>query len=236
MPLTIWQTLRPQKYRALLVVIVAALAVQPLAYASAAGKLAHEALVALSIVTLLAVFDRPAERWIALALACPAVVAHWLDQLTSIDFHPLLLAAFHIGTVVFLAFTIATILKSLFRQQVVLADHLVGVFCGYLLAGIAWSNLYIVVEDLSPGAFDVSEKLVWEISNFDARRSLFNYFSFTTLTTVGYGDVSPIHPIACTLAWLEGAFGQFYVAVLVAQLVGLKLAEPREAPAPKDET
>lgn len=232
MPLPIWQYLRPQKYRALLIVIVAALAVQPLAYASTAGKLAHEALVALSIFTLLAVFDRPIERWIALALAAPAVLAHWIDQLTAVDFHPVLMATFHIGTVVFLGFAIVTILKTLFRQRVVVADHLVGVFCGYLLAGLAWSNLYIVIHDLSPqsDAFNVSDKLVWETSNFDARRSLFNYFSFTTLTTVGYGDVTPIHPIACTLAWLEGAFGQFYVAVLVALLVGLKLAEPREAP------
>jgi len=57
------------------------------------------------------------------------------------------------------------------------------------------------------------------------RESIFVYFSLTTLTTIGYGDVAPVAPSARSAAMLEGVFGQFYIAVVVAQLVGSKLAE-----------
>ena len=54
---------------------------------------------------------------------------------------------------------------------------------------------------------------------------MFNYFSLVTLTTMGYGDVTPVRPPATALATLEAVFGQFYIAVVVAQLVGLRLAQ-----------
>ena len=54
---------------------------------------------------------------------------------------------------------------------------------------------------------------------------MFNYFSLVTLTTMGYGDVTPARAPATMLATLEAVFGQFYIAVLVAQLVGLRLAQ-----------
>jgi hypothetical protein len=229
MPFAAWSRLAPQKYRVLLVLLVATLTVQPIASGSVVGKLVHEALVATCILGLLVVFERPRVRWVAMCLALPAIAAGWIGRISPEPMHPAWFVVFHLATVLFLIFALAAILKTLFSQRVVLADHLVGVFCGYLLAGIIWSNLYIVVQELSPGAFHVETRMVWDITDFDSRRSLFNYFSFTTLTTVGFGDVTPIHPVACQLAWLEAAFGQFYVAVLVAQLVGLKLAEPRDA-------
>jgi hypothetical protein len=57
------------------------------------------------------------------------------------------------------------------------------------------------------------------------QRFFFSYFSVTTLTSLGYGDITPIGTLALSLSWLEVVFGQFYIAVVVAQLVGLKLAE-----------
>jgi voltage-gated potassium channel len=54
---------------------------------------------------------------------------------------------------------------------------------------------------------------------------LFDYYSLMTLTTMGYGNITPIRPPATSLTWMEAMFGQFYIAVIVAQLVGLKLAE-----------
>jgi hypothetical protein len=53
---------------------------------------------------------------------------------------------------------------------------------------------------------------------------LFNHLSFVTLTTLGYGDITPISALACGLTWIEAIFGQFYVAVYVGQLVGMRLA------------
>ena len=57
------------------------------------------------------------------------------------------------------------------------------------------------------------------------RHALFNFFSFATLTSLGYNDITPVTPLANTLTWLEVIFGQFYMAVVVAQLVGMRLAQ-----------
>jgi hypothetical protein len=66
---------------------------------------------------------------------------------------------------------------------------------------------------------------VWRLGEWHQRRALFDYLSFTTMMTLGYGDLTPIGPPAYTLTWLEVMFGQFYMAVVVAQLVGVKLAQ-----------
>jgi hypothetical protein len=136
------------------------------------------------------------------------------------------LEAIYYGLVVlFLAYTVALILRGLFAQKVILADHVVGAVCGYLLAGLAWAALYMLVETVQPGSVRVSPEIAWQLADEHTRRYLFHYFSFETLTTVGYGDVTPVRPAACSLVWLEAVFGQFYLAVIVAQLVGLKLAQ-----------
>jgi voltage-gated potassium channel len=64
-----------------------------------------------------------------------------------------------------------------------------------------------------------------QLSDWNLQRFFFNYFSVTTLTSLGYGDITPIDTFALSLSWLEVVFGQFYIAVVVAQLVGLRLAE-----------
>ena len=65
------------------------------------------------------------------------------------------------------------------------------------------------------------------------QHALFDYLSFTTLTSLGYSDISPAGAPAYSLTWLEVLFGQFYMAVVVAQLVGFKLAEALKGDAPE---
>src|SRR5262249_12419033 len=133
--------------------------------------------------------------------------------------------SYHCFLVVFMNFAVAVILRGLFEKRVVQSDHVVGALCGYLLAGAAWGNLYVLTETLLPGSFNVSPAVAWQLTEEHTRRFLFNYYSFVTLTTLGYGDITPVSPAACSLTWIEAVFGQFYVAVVVAQLVGLKLAQ-----------
>lgn len=87
-----------------------------------------------------------------------------------------------------------------------------GSICVYLLLGIFWFFLYQIVLFFDPFAFSIPEEIT---SN-----SLF-YFSFTTLTTVGYGDVTPINPFAMTLSNAEALVGQIYPAIVIAKLVSL---------------
>jgi len=99
------------------------------------------------------------------------------------------------------------------------------VLCGYLLAAVAWGNAYAVVYALWPASFRVADAIAWQLAGWHLRRYLFNYFSVMTLTTMGFGDITPASLLAYSLVWLEVVFGQFYLAVVVAQLVGLKLAQ-----------
>lgn len=124
----------------------------------------------------------------------------------------------------FIGFAVVMILRNIFAASVVTGDDVLGAVCGYLLAAGAWANLYAATELLVPGSFSVSNDLQ-ELSSSHGRTALFNYFNVVTLATMGYGDITPVRPPATALAMLEAIFGQFYVAVVVAQLVGLRLAE-----------
>ena len=100
---------------------------------------------------------------------------------------------------------------------------LLGAVCGYLLLGIIWGLMYSAVEEASPGSFAFPADARAPQTRMDS--GVLNYFSFITLSTVGYGDVTPTWPLARTLAWLEAITGQFYLAVLVAGLVGAKVTQ-----------
>ena len=104
-------------------------------------------------------------------------------------------------------------------------DDVLGAFCGYMLSALVWANLYTLTYLLVPGAFSVKPELAWRLGEWHLRRALFDYLSFTTLTSLGYSDIAPAGPPVYSLTWIEVMFGQFYIAVVVAQLVGLKLAQ-----------
>jgi hypothetical protein len=125
--------------------------------------------------------------------------------------------------IVFLSFTVAIILRDLIRHRNVTFDSLVGTFCGYILIGAIWSEMYFLLEYLHPGTlhFTLSQELEAH-DDGPARWLLIQYFSFTTLSTLGYGDISPVSVFARTLACLEAMCGQFYLAVLVAGLVSVR--------------
>ena len=92
---------------------------------------------------------------------------------------------------------------------------IVGSVALYLLIGIIWSIFYTILIEFSPTAFSGIESGMW----YD-NMSTTNYFSFVTLTTLGYGDITPATPIAEVLVILEAVTGMFYLAAIVASLVG----------------
>jgi voltage-gated potassium channel len=102
-------------------------------------------------------------------------------------------------------------------------NKVIGSFCIYLLLGIIWATVYMMLAEYRPGAFDGLTFGSWH----ETFPNLL-YFSFITLTTIGYGDITPAAPVAQFLAFMEAIIGQFYMAVLVASLVGIGISNRRK--------
>ncbi len=110
------------------------------------------------------------------------------------------------------------ILLFIMRQTEITIEIIKAAMSAYFLIGLMWSFVYLAIEVLRPGSFQVA-------SGTTLNHDQFIYFSFVTLTTVGYGDVTPISNGARSLAILEAVMGQFYLAVTVARLVSIHLAQ-----------
>jgi len=99
-------------------------------------------------------------------------------------------------------------------------NKIVGSICIYLLLGMVWAFAYMLVEILFPGSMRGFPEHNWQENMQPAF-----YYSMVTLTTLGYGDISPVLPLARFLAYTEAVVGIFYTTVLVASLIGVRLAE-----------
>jgi hypothetical protein len=219
--------LEQHKHLLLLAAMLFALVTQPLvAHESAGARIAYDLLVAAVIAcVVLVVFEGRRERQVALALLAPAVVLTFALYAVSPGLVRPAAVAYHLSLALFVAFAVGIIVRDIFRRHAISFDEVIGAFCGYLLLGLVWGNLYVVVELLAPGAFAVAPDIRWQLEDLHLRRALFNYVSFATMASLGYTDVTPVTPLANTLTWIEVMTAQFYLAVVIAQIVGMKIAQ-----------
>jgi len=156
-------------------------------------------------------------------LATPAFILSWV----SYSFQsPTIFLFQYAVTAIFFVYLIVSILSEIFSKNVITTDLIYGSICVYLLIGVAWANVYAVLENISPGSFNFPLPYLQanpSLIESETHLSLLLYFSFVTLATLGYGDITPVTPPAQSLAALESITGQFYLAILVARLVGIYL-------------
>ena len=152
--------------------------------------------------------------YIALAIASPALVISWTGHVVSA--HSFVLVG-KIFAGLFYLFLIIVILKYIFKEKVITGDMIVGAICVYLLLGVMWGVMFSITEILHPGSFSLPEGMDSELSHF-------SYYSFVTLTTLGYGDISPVSNAGRSLATAEAFVGQMFIAITVARLVGIYTA------------
>lgn len=150
--------------------------------------------------------------------------------LSSIITHKALNIAHVVVQTAFLIYITSTLVRTVFSARVVDGNILCGAACIYLLVGTVWGFAYTILEIVAPGSF-----LIVEPSNAAAIRlgdqpGWLIYFSFTTLTTVGFGDILPVSANARSLAVLEAVVGQIMLVVMMARLVGLHVAHATAAP------
>ena len=188
---------------------------------SSLAILAHISLTLALFAAVYAVHKQQHERSIALALLLPLLILYWLGIYDIIPFSKLganLLFVIYYGLLMY-AFVI-----QITRADRVTAKILYATFCVYLLLGLFWGSLYSLLNGLMPGAF--SGVLLENIPSHSTH--VFNYFSFVTLTTLGYGDITPQTAGAAALCQMEAIMGQFFTAVIVAWLVGMFISDKRD--------
>ncbi len=116
----------------------------------------------------------------------------------------------------FYAFTTAAIFVEVIQLKRFTRDSIFGIVCVYVLIGLTYASLFDLVETLQPGSYIVHTEMA-SGTHLGFRQLLF--YSFMTLTTIGYGDITPVTTQAQSLAILEGITGVLYVAVLIARIV-----------------
>jgi hypothetical protein len=132
----------------------------------------------------------------------------------------------HLVLIAFLGYVICVVLRAIFDSREVTFNTVCASLCIYLLLGVVWALAYSVEDVLDPAGFtctvDAGKHPGW--LRLGRGETTVLYFSFATLTTLGYGDIVPTSPISRMLASTEAIAGQLYLAVLVARLVGMHIA------------
>lgn len=219
-----------RRFTALLVIMTIVLAGPPLisGFDITAGWFDLIMLLMLLVAILSLCFER-SERLFALLFGIPTIVISTLGHGLSGSLGHSSIILGHLCGVVFVFGAAWLTIKRLFDAPTMTTDSLAGAACGYLFLGLGWSVAYSIIETLQPGSLAVGGSAVATPGNLPQQPYVLTYYSFVTLTTVGYGDITPVSPATRTLAWIEAITGQFYLAVIVAGLVSMLVAKQRQA-------
>lgn len=219
--------LHSHKHAILLAGIIGVALIESFSHRRLLGPLASDlAIAATEMLMLLIVFERKVHRvvaFIAFATAVAGAFAHYVLP-PSYPEAPLRVV-YHTALLLLLGFATIVMLRNIFQQRVVRSDDVLGAVCGYLLAAGAWANLYTLIEVFVPGSFSLGEGFGLNLDSWHGRIAVMNYVSLGSLTSLGSGLVVPVLPPATVLTNIEAVFGQFYIAIVVAQLVAARLSQ-----------
>jgi voltage-gated potassium channel len=240
---TIHRYFAPHRHSALLVALIAALGVRPLIGESGSGSVLFSvALVLLLLVALynINVDELVGERgrllaqsrrrrilgWtLATAAAAERIAAFFVQN-------PEINLAGSICWLLFVAFVTVSELRSVLKQREVTGETICMAVSVYLLLGFCWAFLYAIIFQRHPESFaGVVTATPGHPMAFQHFFPVIGYFSLTTLSTIGFGDITPLTLQARYAAVAEGITGQFYMAILVARLVSMQMSRSTSQPA-----
>jgi hypothetical protein len=181
------------------------------------------------LLVFLIVFETRADRLVAFIAVVTAAASFAAHFMLSGSYPQLPLRVInHSAKLLLTGFATFVILRNIFAQRAVGADDVLGAVCGYLLAAEAWASLFLLIEIFLPGSFNVSPGFSAGLHTWEGRIAVLSNVSLGSLTSIGSSAAMAVRPPATILVPLEALFGQFYIAVVVAQLVGARLSqEPR---------
>jgi len=175
---------------------------------------------------------RPLLRRVTGAAVIAAIALHWLKE-----FRPspgLAIVDSFVSLFCLSTLTLVVLIRVFRDTGPITTCRIQGAVAAYVLIGVTWSTLYRLLDLCLPAAFSITAAA--DLTPAELRESL-TYFSFVTLTTLGYGDITATHSIARMFVVFEALVGQLYPATLLARLVSLEISHRQErtpAPAPAD--
>jgi hypothetical protein len=207
----------------LVFLVLAIFVIAPLVASEKAGSVWFDIAFALLLLSgVLAVSHKWIHTAAALALVIATLGLRWAEEASS---SPVVRILSHSLSIVSLGIFATLLLIQVFREGPITSQRIQGAIAVYLLLGVMWMVGYDLVYQIVPGAFKFAN------GADEATHHMHDlaYYSFITLTTIGYGDIVPAHPAARSLAMAEGLVGQLYPAILIARLVSMQLESRRES-------
>ena len=213
---TLLQVLNQNRFLTLLITILLMLIIAPILDNFIQTRILTDILLtAILFEIIFTIRSSRSQLIVGVILVLPLIAATWA---------PLFIQAFTIGLasrifgVLFFGFAVVNILRTVFKAEEVTVELIFAAVVAYLLIAIMWAFLYMILDLLAPGSFSFPSE------GFRTLTMRFEYLSFITITTLGYGDITPLTNEASALTMMEALIGQIYMVVLVAWLVGMHVS------------
>lgn len=211
-------------FLSLLVGLVSLIVVYPFFYELPFANLILDIFISFILIFSIYSFSQKKQIiTIALFFAVPAFIISWSKYFFTNPFLSQIEIFFRI---LFFGYILIVLTIGVFKARKVTINIIYGSICIYLLMGLTWAFIYSFLEAANPGSFNSALTDFGANANPQEGLTLrLVYFSYVTLTTLGYGDITPVTPPAQLIATMEAITGQFYLAILVARLIGMYLFE-----------
>ncbi|MFB6182234.1 MAG: ion channel [Candidatus Magasanikbacteria bacterium] len=173
------------------------------------------------IIPLLAVYvaaDHTINLFLASVLAIPLAILSWLSL---VDPSSLVLSLLYIFGIIFYGFSVYVVLHQIIKRNVITEDIIVGSIAAYLMVGLTWTNIYALIHHITGNGFETTTNLLGSTGT----QIDYIYYSFVTLTNVGYGGMLAANHYTRAFSILESAAGVIFTAVVVGRVVGLYVSE-----------
>lgn len=216
LPISVWlKSVDNHRFLVLITSLLLLLMTWPLSIIAPSYGIVSE--LSFSLVIVSGVYAMRCERKLLLfilLLGIPAIVTRWVAAIFP-DQIPNILN--YLFPIFFFTFFTVFLLRTVLTAERITGDTIAGALSIYLLLGLVWAYTYQFLDQVAPGSFYYNSEIR---VNGALNMVDYIYFSFVTLATLGYGDITPVTPVAQSFAYSEAVTGVIYIAVLISRLVG----------------
>ena len=191
-----------------------------LAFLPHTGLLIQALFTAVLVSAIYTIHNKNRLKWAALVVLALTTILLWGNAFGLIQSNARVIDGL---LVLYLGMMVSSFNRYILISKQVDMELISAALCLYLLFAMLWASLFTLLEGFMPGSFAGSG--LAQAETIREYHQYFNYFSFVTITTLGYGDITPQTPLAMTLCQIEAILGQFFIAVLVARLVAIQVAQ-----------